>query len=183
MLYSEFNNKMKIAKDKEATAKKHIRRTYVPYSEKLAEAKKIAEISTHTVINDKAVYKKNTPIQYFLKITRLISLYTDIELTEDINKAYDSLAESKNLDLLISQIPESEITQFTTMVEMCVSDIYENERDLSSFIETKIEAFGLSLNQMVDSLKETIENVDMEQVKNVISKTPVDDEKEVTDNT
>lgn len=164
----EFVTKFNMAKDKENFAKKHIIHSYIPYAEKLAEAKKIAELSTHITIGDKVIYKKNTPIQYFLKITRLIIRYTDVEFSEDINKDYDILAEKGVLDVLLSQIPESEIAQFTTLVEMCVADIYENERDISSFFETKFESLGLTINQMFNSFKETVDNLP-ENIKDNIS--------------
>ena len=158
MKYFEFVQKFKISKDKEALVKKHIKRQYVPYSEKLAEAKKIAELSTHTTINDIKTYRKDTPIIYFLKTIRLIALYTDIEeeVPSNINKFYDSLAEVGAFDALLSQIPEGEITQFSAMIDMCVSDIYENERDLSAFLDTKFEALGIVLNTMFDSFKNGI---------------------------
>ncbi len=178
----EFVTKFNIAKDKDNFAKKHIIHSYIPYAEKLATAKKIAELSTHVTIGDKVIYKKSTPMQYFLKITRLVVLYTDIEFSEDINKDYDTLAEQGVLDILLSQIPESEITQFTTLVEMCVSDIYENERDLSAFLETKLESLSLVLNQITDTFKEVMENTDINQIKNEISNISVDDKNEVTEN-
>ena len=179
MLYTDFIQKFKISKDKEALAKKHIKRTYVPYAEKLAESKKIADISTHATITTpsgtEVVYKKDTPILFFLKTTRLLNLYTDIEQgeTSDINKFYDSLAEIGAFDILLSQIPESEVTQFSAMIDMCVSDIYENERDLSSFLDTKFEAISMVLSTMLESIKETVKDTNIEQlIQNNISKFP-----------
>ena len=176
MKYTDFIQKFKISKDKETLVKKHIKRQYVPYAEKLSEAKKIADVSTHVTINDKQIYKKNTPILYFLKTIRLLALYTDIEQAEDadINKFYDSLAEIGAFDALLSQIPEGEITQFSAMIDMCVSDIYENERDLSAFLDTKFEALGIVFNTMFESFKETMNNSGIEQViKNKISEISV----------
>ena len=175
MDYEEFVQKYKVSKDKEAFAKKHIKRQYVPYVEKLSEAKKIANISTHVTIDKKIVYSKNTPILYFLKTTRLLALYTDVEIkeTDNINNAYDALAEIGAFDTLLSQIPEGEITQFTAMIDMCVADIYENERDIASFLDTKFEALGMILNTMLESFKQTLGDVNVEQlVKDNISKFP-----------
>lgn len=160
MNFIEFSQKFKISKDKESFVKKHIKRTYVPYAEKLAEAKKIAEVSTHIIVNQETgeqMYKKDTPIQYFLKTTRLLFLYTDIEIdNNDINKVYDTLAESGAFEYIFSSIPEGEITQFSSMIDMCVSDIYENERDLTSFFETKLTAFNLTFNEIVGAFQNTI---------------------------
>ena len=166
MKYTDFIQKYKIAKDKETLAKKHIKRQYVPYAEKLAEAKKIADLSTHITIEDKTIYYKNTPILYFLKTTRLLALYTDIEQGEesDINVFYDSLAEIGAFDALLSQIPESEITQISAMIDMCVSDIYENERDISAFLDTKFEAMGMTLNTMFNSFKEALSESNLEEL-------------------
>lgn len=168
MIYTEFIQKFKISKDKEAFVKKHIKRTYVPYAEKLAEAKKIADLSTHTTLTTslgtEIIYKKDTPVLYFLKTIRLINLYTDVEQgeTSDINKFYDSLAEIGAFDALLSQISEGEITQFSAMIDMCVSDIYENERDLVSFLDTKFEAMKMILNSASEFLKDKLSESNIE---------------------
>ena len=165
MDYKQFIQGYKTNKEKEKYAEKHIARKYVPYSEKLSEALKIADISTHTEINDKMVYKKNTPNQYFFTTLRLVLMYSDITAeNEDIVSMYDALSEIGALDTLLSLIPESEVTMFRALVEMCVNDIYENEHDTVSFLERKSDTISIVFNQIFDALAETLSTVDVEQI-------------------
>ena len=170
MDYTKFIAGYKTAKDAEEYTKKHIIKKYIPYATKLSIAKAIAQNCTHITIDDKTIYKKDTPAQYFTTIMQLIAQYTDIEFDGPIvAEVYDSLAEVGALNSLLCVIPESEVTELRALVDMCVSDIYDNERDLTSFFETKVEAINLSINQMLLSfsdtlaqLKETQENQDVE---------------------
>lgn len=157
MDYTKFITGYKLNKDKDDFIKKHITKQYVPYATKLTLAQSIAKTCTHVTIDGKEVYKKNTPSQYFATVMQLITQYTDIQYDISIiNQVYDALVESGAMQVLLSSIPESEVTEFRTLIDMCVSDIYENERDVTSFLETKIEAINLTVNQMLSSLNETI---------------------------
>ena len=157
MDYTKFVSGYKTAKDKETYVKKHIIKQYLPYRIKLSIAHQIAENSTHIEINGKKVYKKDTPSQYFTTIMQLIAQYTDIEFDVKIlDQTYDALMECGALQIILSVIPDSEVSEFRTLVEMYMSDIYENERDLTSFIERKLEAINLSTDQMLSSLKDML---------------------------
>lgn len=174
MEYKQFITGFKNSKDKEAYAKKHVKVSYVPYADKLTEAKKIADIATHVEINGKKVYKKNTPIQYYLTTVRILMLYTDITSEGNDIEMYDQLVSTDAITPLFSHIPESELAQFKAMIDMCVSDIYENERDLVSFLETKIEAIGLTTDTIIQSLSEVIsKNEETKEVGNNVVDFPM----------
>ena len=174
MDYKQFLTGYKAAKDKEAYVKKHMKRLYVPYTEKMAEAKKISELATHVEINGRKVYKKDTPLQYFLTTMRIIALYTDVTGAQDGFEMamYDAIVSSDAITSIFSCIPESEITQFKTMIDMYISDIYENERDLVSYIETKIEAINLTSNQIFEALGEIVAQTELKDNKNNIVEFP-----------
>ena len=139
MEYTKFVQQYKVSKDKEAFVKKHITKTYVPYVEKISKASGIALSCTHAVLGQPELYKKDTPSQYFGTIMRLIEMYTDITFADsDVVKVFDTMAEQGIIDIILSSIPENEVTQFRSIVDMCVSDIYENERDISALIDTKL---------------------------------------------
>ena len=87
----------------------------------------------------------------------LITQYTDIQYDASIvPQVYDALMESGAMQVLLSSIPESEVTEFRTLIDMCVSDIYENERELSSFLETKFDAISLTIEQITSSIQDTL---------------------------
>ena len=157
MDYIKFIPQFKTSKDQEALCKKHIVKQYLPYATKLTLAKSIAKACTHIEVDGKEIYKKDTPSQYFTTIMQMVQQYTDITFDGNIvDKAYDALMEVGALPMLLSSISETEITEFRTLVDMCVSDIYDNERDLTSFLETKLEAISMSTDQMLKSLGDTI---------------------------
>ena len=172
MDYKQFIQGYKTNKEKEKYAEKHIIRKYVPYADKLSEALKIAEISTHDILdelNNKKIYKRNTPTQYFYTTVRLVLMYSDITYEDkEIVSMYDALSEVGALDALLSQIPETEITMFRTLVEMCVNDIYENERDTVSFLERKTDVLGIVFNQMLETFSDTLSKVDLEQLSELL---------------
>ena len=169
MDYSIFVSEFKSTKDKEAYAKKHIVKQYLPYIKKLSIARTIANQSTHIERDGKEEYKKDTPLQYFLTIMKLIEQYSDIEIDGMIiTEAYDSLMESGSISALISCIPESEVTEFRTLVDMCISDIYDNERDITSYFETKFSALSITLETMLSSLSETISQLQGKDLDGII---------------
>ena len=84
---------------------------------------------------------------------RIISLYTDIEYQPDKSlEMYDALSKNGLMVLLLSSIPETELSEFMSLVDMCVNDIYENERDITAIVESKAEAIRLGANQLLNSM-------------------------------
>ena len=185
MEYTKFVQQYKVSKDKEAFVKKHITKTYVPYVEKISKASGIALGCTHAVKDHPELYKKDTPSQYFATIMRLVEMYTDITYADaDVVKAFDAMAELGIIDVILSSIPENEVTQFRSIVDMCVSDIYENERDITALLDNKFSALQLAVNTLLESLQTTLQNVDLnELVQNNISQFPIkkQDDDESTD--
>lgn len=167
----------KTSKDKESFIKKHIKRSYIPYAEKLSEAIEIANRSTHMSVEDKVFYKKNTPIMRFMSMVRIIALYTDIECGQDkVVEMYDVLSKEGLMVQLLSSIPETEISEFMSLVDMSVSDIYENERDLSALLDSKMTALEFAMNTLLDSFQSTLENIDAKQLLNDIKNEQVNQE-------
>ena len=181
MDYIKFITQYKTAKDKETFCKKHIKTKYVSYVDKMSQAQGIAMASCHSIMEHPEVYKKNTPAQYFSTIMRLIDMYTDIEYKdEETVKVYDELAKNEILNILISSIPESEVSEFRALVDMAVSDIYENERDLTSFFETKLKALELTGEQITKSFNDVMSKIDLNKMKENISEFPINNEQENT---
>ncbi|MCR4717538.1 MAG: hypothetical protein K5656_10180 [Lachnospiraceae bacterium] len=154
----------KTSKDKETFIKKRIKTQYVPYVEKLREALNIANASTHIEIDSKQVYKKDTPMMRFLSMNKLVSLYTDITFdNSNVVGMYDALSKEGLMPLLLSSIPATEVSEFMSLVDMCVNDIYENERELSTIIENKLEEISLVVSQVFSTFEETLSQPEVKE--------------------
>ena len=173
----KFVEQFKTLKNKEDLVRRHIKTYYVPYVEKLSNAIDIAKNTTHVEISGKQIYKKNTPSQYFFTIMRIIVLYTDIEFSNDeYIAAYDELNKNEIISMIFDNIPEKEITEFKTLVEMCVNDTYENERDISSLLENKLEAVNMVIGQIQEAFTDVLKQVDIQELmKNLPQKESVDE--------
>ena len=189
MDYTSFVAQFKSHKDKEQFVKKHITTEYVSYVTKLSEAQKIANIATHILVGDKEIYKKDTPKMYFFTLCRLVRLYTDIEFADDkVVDMYDALSKNGVMALILSSIPESEMSEFRALVDMCVNDIYENERDITSFFDSKFDALSMVFESLSGTLKDTLNSDEVKQIlKDKVIQFPGDEssiveEKAETDN-
>lgn len=166
MDYTKIITQYKTSKDKEGFIKKHLKKEYIPYAEKLLEALNIAKASTHIEIEGKNLYKKDTPMMRFLSMNKLISMYTDITFDDsNVVEMYDALSKEGLMPLLLSSIPETEVSEFMSLVDMCVSDIYENERELSTIVENKLEAISIVANEFFTLIGDTLSK---DEVKNAL---------------
>lgn len=164
MDYTKIITQYKTSKDKEGFIKKHLKKEYIPYAEKLSEALNIAKASTHIEIEGKNLYKKDTPMMRFLSMNKLISMYTDITFDDsNVVEMYDALSKEGLMPLLLSSIPETEVSEFMSLVDMCVNDIYENERELSTIIENKLEAINLVVSQIFSTFEEALSQTEVKE--------------------
>ena len=124
--YKQFVTKYNNSDNKAAFCKSHIVNTYVSYEEKLTEIRRIAELGNYSSIpsmenesESKTIFKRNTPIMYYLLKMRLLIDYTDIEIKdgEELD-VFNALEEIGAIDGLISSISENGLsaTLFTNSV-------------------------------------------------------------------
>lgn len=148
-LISEYNRSSK----KEEFFNGHIIKKYVPYEQKMAEARKIVDLTSYTTVNDKKVFRQNTPQQYLLFTVRLILNYTDIEIPdEQILYVYNELNKNNMIMPLISAIPQNEYAEFDTVLKMTLNDELQNFRSFSGFLDTKFEALEMAFKSFQDTL-------------------------------
>lgn len=150
----------------------HIVASYVDYAEKLNDVKNITSIGNFDIVpsadgndTEKRIYKRNTPIMYFLLKIRLLVHYTDIDIEEGENslEIYTTLEKLGILDRLIALIPETEIKKWNTLLDMVNNDIYMNERDFAGYLDTKVDAAGMMLDTMLSSLGDVISKLELAQ--------------------
>ena len=158
MKVEDFLNKYKMAKDKEEFFKKHITTTYVPYLTKCVYCSNIVSASHH-LPDEKDIIKINTANQYVAFVTRLLDLYTDLDI--DFNnggflKQYDQLNQNGCIIPLIAAIPEQEYAEFKMVLDMKESDFRENEYSLTAILYNLKKSIDISgdvieqaLNQLV----------------------------------
>lgn len=146
MTTKEFIEKYNKATDKELLLKNMINRSYVPYSEKIADCINIVRKSNEENLN--------SPLQFMLYAYNIITKYTLLELDEGQNilNFFESLEEINMINGLMSFIPENELTSYQTILNMCNDDYIENNRSLTAFLETKFGALKLSTDTLLEVL-------------------------------
>ena len=147
----------------------HVVVKYVDYQTKLTEINRIAEVGNYYSAPDpedsnveKRIFHRNTPAMYYLMQLRLVINYTDIEIDEDngMLEAYNALSEMGIIDAIVASIPETEVVQWQKMLDMVNDDIYMNERDMASYLDTKLDATKLVLNMMTNQLGELVNRLE-----------------------
>lgn len=137
---------------KEAIIQKHITRQYVPLEEKIAEAKKIIELSCYKKTTDangkeQIMYWVDTPKRYFLTVLALIRMYTDITISDDPLKDYNALASKKYDKLILSNLPADDAEEFSNILDMMCDDEDENVNSLEGRIKNFTIGFDSILQQ------------------------------------
>lgn len=164
--YKQFVTQYKRSEDTAEFCKSHIITSYVDYQTKLTEIRKIADLGNYSSIpalaesGEMRIFRRNTPIMYYLLKMRLLIDYTDIDIKDGEElEVFNALDEIGAVDNLISSIPENEVVKWNTMLQMVNDDIYMNDRDLTSFLETKVEALSVVMNTMLSGLEEVADRL------------------------
>lgn len=150
MKVDEFIKKYNNAKDKDEFLNKSIVTQYVPYRNKISDCTAIINAS----MNMNGLFKINTPAQFMMFMIQIITRYTEIEKDDDILGLFEKLDELNLINTIISKIPEREFSSYNTILNMVQDDYMENNRNIVSFFETKLQALGIS----IDTILETIQN-------------------------
>ena len=151
MKIDEFIRKYNAAKDKDKFITGCIKKTYIPYSEKVADCQRIINATMETG----GEFRVNTPAQFMIFTVNIISKYTDIEY-ENVLTTFEKLDELNLINAIISHIPEREYSTYNTLLSMTQDDYMENNRNLISFIETKVKALGLSMDAILDAAQKYV---------------------------
>ena len=169
--YKQFVTKYNNSENKAAFCKSHIVNNYVAYEEKLTEVRRIADLGNYSSVpsledenESKTIFKRNTPIMYYLLKMRLLNDYTDIEIKDGEElETFNALEEVGAVDALVSSISENEVTKWHTMLQMVNDDIYMNEREIVSYLETKTDALSMVMDTMLSGLGEVANKLELIQ--------------------
>ena len=150
MKVDEFIKKYSSAKNKDDYLEKCITTQYIPYHEKIADCTNII----NSTIEKDGIFKINTPAQFMIFMVQLITKYTDIDKDEDVLGLFEKLDKLDLINGITSKIPKKEFESYNTILGMIQNDYMENNRNIISFLETKLSAIGISIDTLLDGLIE-----------------------------
>lgn len=148
------------AKDKtfEDFINKHIVRSYIGFMEKSVYCDTIVESTCYVEDSGRKIIRMDSPLRSIFFMIRLIDLYTDIDIDKsNVISEYDKLNEVGAVKTLIEAIPESEYAEFSTILNMKLDDIINNEYSVTAILYNLKEALNLS-EDVADSVIEEIKN-------------------------
>ena len=145
---------------KDAVIQKHITRQYVPLEEKIAEAKKIIELSCYKKVigsdgKEQIMYWVDTPKRFFLTFLALIRMYTDLTISDDPLKDYNALASKKYDKNILANIPSDDAEEFSNILDMMCDDENENVNSLEGRIKNFVFGFDGILQQALVQMAES----------------------------
>lgn len=149
MTAEQFINNYNTAVDKNKFLSDCITTKYVKYTEKVADCRKIVNI-TFEIMGDKK-FCVDSPAQFVIFVMNLIYRYTDIDRSEMVVTDFESLDEINLVNEILEKIPERELSSYNTILNMCKDDYISNNRDLVSFLETKIDSMSASINAILEA--------------------------------
>ena len=166
MTVQEFIEGYQSSTDKDIYVQNHITTEYIPYFQKVEEAKRIVETTSYKTINDRKVFWQDSPMKGIFFICRLISDYTDIDLGNDPMTAYDELTKNGLITQIAAYIPQSEYKEFSTILQMVYDDLIENTRSLAGYLDIKFDSLEKVLGAILEN--ETIQKL-IEESNNLTS--------------
>lgn len=140
----------------------HINKKYISYAQKCDMARRIINatcyIDAERFGENKKVFSMNSPARYMLFCLSVIDAYTDIEIDfEHSVESFDALSENGGVDIIFHFIPEKEVDMISTILDMCLSDELENERNIVSTIDNIKIAISTFAGKFIEGFMEAIE--------------------------
>lgn len=167
--------------DKKAFVKKHITKTYIPYSNKMLIAQKLAEITTFADAEKRDKLRLNTNLRHAYLALEALALYTDIEVkfekTDendiDVIFYYDMLDEV-HLDEYVSRGIGEDYYALDNMVCADVEDIIDSQSDIGGIIKS-------SVSEWIDQFAEVLNGIDANQIVQLLQSDEVQKIKDKVD--
>lgn len=145
----------------ESFIKKHIVVNYIPFIQKQSCCEGIARSTCYKKVGERDMVSFDSCARYLVFIMKLIEFYTDIKIDDNIVIAeYDKLNEVGAISAIISAIPKSEYSEFSTILNMKIDDIRDNEYSLTALIYNFKEGLSISEEVINSAIKELIKEQD-----------------------
>lgn len=147
MKVSEFVEGYGKSTSKDSYVKRHIKRKYLPYVEKIVNAQQIVNNSMY---ND-GKFEPNTPKRHMLYIIKVVQLYTDLDINMDnLLGDFDAIVENGVADAIMKHIAE-DLVVFESVLNMVVDDVFDKERNYQGYIEKKLDEFILVMQAAMNN--------------------------------
>ena len=144
MKIEEFIEGYKKAKDKKTFLRKHVKREYVPFEEKVAECDKIIKSALSKKLDNGAtVFEVHSAIVDELFTLTVVKAYTDLEMV-DMLAAYNLIEENFIFDALSYVL---DIEKYRSVLDKMIADEKE-KNSLVPFLAQQFEAFRMSFDEM-----------------------------------
>lgn len=150
---------------REEYVKANVIRDYIPYSNKMLIAKKIADITTYDDAEKKNKLRVNTPLKEVYLTLEAFALYTDVDISfknDDIFYSFDLLAE-EGLNETIKEAIGRDYYVLEELIETYVDDIITNQHDLVGWLNDKLDTIK-------NGLASSINNTDWDQLQSIVVK-------------
>lgn len=146
---------------------------YVPYLIKQMKAQHIIDCACwkETELANKSKRKDfsvNSPVKYLLFIRSIVELYTNLKVeTEGFFEEYDMLAKNNLIDVILQHVPEKEIAEFQTMVNMVYDDLITNQYEGHAFIRNEVTRIIDLVTALSIPVLEKVDKLDEDSLKNL----------------
>lgn len=145
-------------------------RQYVPFIMKVTAADTLAKA---TYLNKNGDVVVNSASHYLFFCKSIIDLYTNLKSeSEGFYDEYDLLMQSGVLAVIMTKIPEDELKEFNTIVDMKKNDLLYNRSSAHAFVKEQVERFGTlfgtTAGAALDGVKEAIVNLDDTKVTEIL---------------
>lgn len=148
------------AKVKEKYIKKHITSDYTKFEDKINAANRIVQSSSYKDVDGGQMFHLNSPARYMVTMLAVYELYTDIEFASFGEITQFDLLERRGINDEIGRLIGVDYNRFMTVLEMVTGDMLSNTRDLTSFLETKVKAVGIMVQEIIKPMiEEAMRNV------------------------
>ena len=112
--------------------------------------------------------------KYYLYIISIFTLYTNIEFEKnDSYDDYDSLNRNQLIEKIINMIPENEIEEYRTIVQVTYDDCLENNNFIKSIIKDTLIQFwptvSNNVNILLKDLDSKLNTLDLNKVEKFIN--------------
>ncbi len=147
---------------------------YIPYNLKMAMAQSIVNCSC---FDENKNLKISSPTRYLLYIRTLITKYTNLKENSENSsflEEYDALFSTGLLEKVMSKIPEKELVEFETVVQMTFDDVVKTYTSPNVFISEQINkitsVFSAVLKPLAAQMTETLEKIDEKDSEKLVKK-------------
>lgn len=179
MTVKEFIKKYKEAVDAKKFLEERVTRKYVPYTEKISKLENlINKTSAIELADEREIFKQNSPARFLLYTMILIDSYVDVDINfAECTEEFDALSEENLIGALLGVIPENERKTFQMLHDMIQADYYENNRSLVGYLDGKVQAATMLIEEIIDKVAESFES-NPEQYSAILEKMGIANEQD-----